>query len=213
MNTENFVFNICNISKSYGKKIILDNISLSAARGQSVGILGTNGSGKSTLLSCIAKKYSKDASLGYIPQENPLFDELKPVDNIRLWTSLNKRQIKDALSAPPLSTLGITEFLHTPVKKMSGGMKKRLSIATALINHPDVLLLDEPLNALDMVAKQDILEFMRGYLKSGGIIIVASHDENIFNFCNRVYLLKNGHLTDTAELRTQGINYIDILRN
>jgi ABC-2 type transport system ATP-binding protein len=213
MNTGNLTFNISNISKSYGKKVILDNISLSAAPGNAVGILGVNGSGKSTLLSCIAKTCSGDAALGYIPQENPLFDELKPVDNIRLWTKLNKKQITAALSAPPLCALGITDFLHTPVKKMSGGMKKRLAIATALINNPGVLLMDEPLNALDMVAKQDILAFMRSYLNSGGIIIVASHDENIFNFCNAVYLLKDGHLTDTASLTAQGINYIDLLRN
>jgi ABC-type multidrug transport system ATPase subunit len=205
--------NISGISKSYGKKVILDNISLEAAPGQAVGILGVNGSGKSTLLSCIAREYSGDIALGYIPQENPLFDELKPVDNIRLWTKMNKKEIIKALSEPPLLSLGITEFSDIPVRKMSGGMKKRLSIATALINKPGVLLLDEPLNALDMIAKQDILAFMQDYLKTEGIIIVASHDENIFDFCSKVYLLRNGHLTDIDVLRAQGINYTDILRN
>jgi ABC-type multidrug transport system ATPase subunit len=207
------MFTVSEISKAYGKRVILDNISLNVSSGSAVGILGINGSGKSTLLSCIAKKYSSSAKIGYIPQENPLFDELKPVDNIRVWTKLKKRQILAELSKPPLNALGITDFLDTPVRKMSGGMKKRLSIATALINKPDILLMDEPLNALDMVARQDILSFMQTYIKNGGAIIVASHDERIFDFCSTVYLLKDGHLTDTAQMLKQGTNYINILRN
>ena len=105
--------------------------------------------------------------------------------------------------------MNIIQFLDTPVKKMSGGMKKRLSIASVLINNPSVLLLDEPFAALDLVAKQDILSFMKNFLQSGGYIIVASHDEAIFDFCNHVYLLKNGSLIDTKS----ETNYLELLRN
>lgn len=204
-----------NISKSYGKKQILNNISLSVNAGEAVGILGVNGSGKSTFLSVIATLYAKhpDVSIGYVPQENPLFDELKPVDNIKLWTKAGKSKIIEALHCAPLHALGITEFLHTPVKKMSGGMKKRLSLATALIDKPKLLLMDEPFAALDLPAKHDILDFMGLHLRQGGSIIVASHDEEIFRFCNRVFLLKDGSLHDTAELLAKGISYVDILRS
>ena len=80
------MFKIENISKSYGKKEILKDISIEVAPGEAIGILGINGSGKSTLLSCIAKLHpaNSEIKLGYVPQEKPLFDELKPVDNIRM---------------------------------------------------------------------------------------------------------------------------------
>lgn len=209
------MFQIENISKAYGKKQILNQVSLTAGEGEAIGILGTNGSGKSTLLSCIASAYAdnKNLRIGYVPQENPLFDELKPVDNMKMWCKLNKAQIIEALGRPPLDMMGITDFLDTPVKRMSGGMKKRLSLATVLINDPHVLLLDEPFAALDLPAKQDILYYMQQFLKQGKIIIVASHDEDIFRFCSKVYLLKSGQLYDTAQLKTANISYIDMLRS
>lgn len=209
------MFQINNISKSYGKRQILDNISFSAQPGEAIGILGTNGSGKSTLLSCIASRYSgnTEVQVGYVPQENPLFDELKPIDNIRMWTKLTKNEIADKINNAPLSDMGINDFINTPVRKMSGGMKKRLSIATVLINEPQVLLMDEPFAALDLPAKHDILNYMKQYLKQNNIIIVASHEEEIFNFCNKVFLLKDGRLIDTSELKVQGISYIDMLRS
>ena len=211
----NTTLEIKNIHKAYGKKQVLNDISFTAKPGQAIGILGINGSGKSTLLSCIAKSYSNDKSIhiGYVPQENPLFDELKPVDNIRVWTKLSKSQIIERLNEPTFKSLGVCDFLDTPVCKMSGGMKKRVSIASVLINNPNVLLMDEPFSALDLVAKQDILSFMKGFLATGGIIIVASHDEHIFDFCNKVYLLQNGTLTDTASLTANGVKYIDLLKS
>lgn len=209
------MFQIENISKKYGSKIILDNISFSINEGEAIGILGVNGSGKSTLLSAIADKYTKDSSigLGYVPQENPLFDELKPIDNLKLWCKLSKAEIMERLSTPPLSSFEITSFLDKPVKKMSGGMKKRVSLASVLINQPKVLLMDEPFAALDLPAKQDILQYMQDYLANKGSIIVASHDEDIFRYCHKVFLLKDGQLIDTAALRAQGISFINILRS
>lgn len=209
------MFQISNISKSYGKKNILNNISLTAMPKEAIGILGVNGSGKSTLLSCIAKSSSNnsDFKIGYVPQENPLFDELKPVDNIKMWCSKSKKEILEALSSQPLCYLGITDYLDTPVSKMSGGMKKKLSIACTLINKPGVLLMDEPFAALDLTTKHDILSYMTNYLEQGNIIIIASHDEEIFNFCSRVFLLKNGQLTDTSILKEKNISYIDMLRD
>lgn len=209
------MYKLENISKSYGSKEILKDISLEIAPGEAIGILGINGSGKSTLLNCIAKQHpaGSELKLGYVPQENPLFDELKPVDNIRMWTDFNPSQIAMALSLPPLSELGISSFLDTPVKAMSGGMKKRVSLASVLINCPNVLLLDEPFAALDLLAKQDILNYMGAFLRGGGSIIIASHEEEIFKFCHRVFLLKNGKLIDTKDLADQGISYMDMLKS
>lgn len=203
------------ISKSYGKKEVLHDISFSIPNGQAIGILGINGSGKSTLLSCIVQRYADDSSvkLGYVPQENPLYDELKPVDNIRMWTKYKKADITSLLSNPPLSGLGIQNYLDTPVKNMSGGMKKRVSLACALINNPQLLLMDEPFAALDLPAKQDIMQFMKYYLSLGNSIVIASHEEEVFRFCNQVYLLRDRGIVDTSTLAANGVNYIDLLRS
>lgn len=209
------MFRIENLSKSYGKRQILNNISLEVESGQAIGILGVNGSGKSTFLSSIAEKYSNsnEVNIGYVTQENPLFEELKPIDNIRMWTKLNKKEIIDKLSTAPLNTIGVCDFLNTTVKNMSGGMKKRLSLASVMINNPEILLMDEPFAALDLVAKTDMLNYMNSFIKSGGSLIIASHEEEIFNFCNKVYLLKNGSLIDTDSLRAKNVSYLDILRS
>lgn len=209
------MFTINDISKAYGSNIVLDQVSLTANEGEAIGILGANGSGKSTLLSCIAKASAKnpDYRIGYLPQENPLFDELKPIDNLRMWSDLSKKEILSILNEPPISDMGIDRFLDTPVRKMSGGMKKRVSLVSVLINRPQVLLLDEPFAALDLPAKQDFLADMNTFLKQKGIIIVASHEEEIFRFCNKVYLLKDAKLYDTGELSAQGKSYMEMLRN
>lgn len=207
------MFQIEHISKSYGKKQVLNNISFVVPDGSAIGILGANGSGKSTLLSCIAKKYSAGSKVrfGYVPQENPLFDELKPIDNLRMWTNKKKPEILSLLTTPPLCKLGIQNFLDTPVKNMSGGMKKRLSLACALLEHPQILLMDEPFAALDLPAKQDALQFMQYYLGLGNSILIASHEEAVFQFCSHVYLLQNGTLTNASSL-PEGTSYIDLLR-
>lgn len=207
------MFQIEHISKSYGKKQVLNDISFVVPDGSAIGILGANGSGKSTLLSCIAKKYSAGSKVrfGYVPQENPLFDELKPIDNLRMWTNKKKPEILSLLTTPPLCKLGIQNFLDTPVKNMSGGMKKRLSLACALLEHPQILLMDEPFAALDLPAKQDALQFMQYYLGLGNSILIASHEEAVFQFCSHVYLLQNGTLTNASTLPA-GTSYIDLLR-
>ncbi len=208
------MFQVEHISKSYGKKQVLKDISFTIPDGCAIGILGVNGSGKSTLLSCIAKKYASlpDMQVGYVPQENPLYDELKPLDNLRMWTNKHKSEILSALQTPPLAQLGIQTFLDTPVKNMSGGMKKRLSLACALLDTPKLLLMDEPFAALDLPAKQDAMQFMRYYLSLGNSILIASHEEAVFQFTRTVYLLKDGCLYDASKL-PEGTSYIDLLRS
>lgn len=205
---------ISNISKAYGKHMILNDVSLDIQKGMIVGILGINGSGKSTLLSCLAQnKTLRDGNIiGYVPQEHPLFEELKPIDNIRMWTKLNKKEITAALSYDLLKPLGIADFLNVPVNKMSGGMKKRLAIACALINEPDVILMDEPFASLDLIAKQDVINYVNHFKKNNKAVVIASHDENIFDYCDKIYLLKNTKLYDRTDYKTDK-SYIELLRS
>ena len=91
-------------------------------------------------------------------------------------------------------------------------MKKRLSIATVLIDLPRILLLDEPFAALDLIAKQDITNFLKSFREGGGITIIASHDENTFSLCDDIYLLKDGTLRSLPPL-TGGETAADLLRS
>lgn len=202
-----------NIKKSFGKKAPLTGASFSAENGQCIGILGKNGSGKSTLLSILAGVLPSDGGeflldgedllkkdklheslVGYIPQGTPLLEELSAYDNLILW--YDKKELKKELENGVLKLLGIDEFIKVPVYKMSGGMKKRLSIGCAVAKKPQVLLLDEPSAALDLICKEQIAEYLRGCKNEGKILILTTHDESELSLCDKWYILKNGVLEE-----------------
>lgn len=198
------------IQKSYGKKAVLREVSLSASPGECVGILGGNGSGKSTLLQILAgvtrpgggQFYYKDADLfadstrrrqavGYVPQGTPLIPELSARDNLRLWYT--PEAMEASLSGGVLALLGIGDFLKTRVLHMSGGMKKRLAIGCAVAHNPPVLLLDEPGAALDLPCKERIAGYLRAYQAAGGTVLMTTHDLQEIGLCQRLYILKDGY--------------------
>ncbi len=181
------------------KKAVLTDVSINAEKGEVIGLLGLNGSGKSTLLSAIAglRKPSSgsikvNGKAGFVTQENALIDELTAMDNLKMWTPLSKQDILKELTDTELSILKVNEFIDLKVKRMSGGMKKRLAIASVLLAKPDILLMDEPLAALDIPAKNDIINFIDSFRSKGGTVFIASHSEELFKHCSKIYLLKNG---------------------
>ena len=181
------------------KKAVLTDVSINAEKGEVIGLLGLNGSGKSTLLSAIAglRKPSSgsikvNGKAGFVTQENALIDELTAMDNLKMWTPLSKQDILKELTETELSILKVNEFIDLKVKRMSGGMKKRLAIASVLLAKPDILLMDEPLAALDIPAKNDIINFIDSFKSKGGTVFIASHSEELFKHCSKIYLLKNG---------------------
>lgn len=181
------------------KKAVLTDVSINAEKGEVIGLLGLNGSGKSTLLSAIAglRKPSSgsikvNGKAGFVTQENALIDELSAMDNLKMWTPLSKQDILKELTETELSILKVNEFIDLKVKRMSGGMKKRLAIASVLLAKPDILLMDEPLAALDIPAKNDIINFIDSFRSKGGTVFIASHSEELFKHCSKIYLLKNG---------------------
>lgn len=200
------------IKKNYGKKQVLKDINLSAESGKCIGILGGNGCGKSTLLSILSGvqiadggnflydgndlfKFEKQRArlVGYVPQGTPLIEELNALDNLSLW--YDKETLKKELENGVLKMLGIDKFLKTTVSKMSGGMKKRLSIGCAIWGKPPILILDEPMAALDLACKQNIKEYLTNHKNNGGIIIMATHDILEIEMCDDWYIMKDGLLT------------------
>ena len=203
---------IKNLHKKFGSKYVLNGIDFVADSGKCIGILGGNGSGKSTLLSILAGVQPADSGeflfdennlfkvssehsrlVGYVPQGTPLIEELNAYDNLLLW--YDKKTLKKELEEGVLNMLGINDFLKTTVSKMSGGMKKRLSIGCAVSSKPPVLLLDEPMAALDLICKQNISEYIKKHKKAGGIVLLATHDVLELELCDEWYIIKNGKLT------------------
>lgn len=204
---------ITDIRKAYGKKRVLNGISFTSEGGRCIGILGRNGCGKSTLLSILAgvqrcdrgeflidghELFSRPGDLrrnvGYVPQGTPLIEELTARDNLLLWYTAD--EIERELSGGVLGMLGVGDFLKTTVSKLSGGMKKRLSIGCAMQTRPPVLLLDEPCAALDIECKESILNYLRDYKSRGGCLVLTSHDPMELAICDEWKIMRGGVLHD-----------------
>lgn len=201
-----------NIQKRYGRNRVLTGASFGADRGDCAGIIGTNGTGKSTLLRILAgvlrpnagrclwqgEDLLKNASLrsrtlAYVPQGTPLIEELSALDNLRLWYA--PKDLERSLDQGLLRELGVPDFLKTTASRLSGGMRKRLSIGCALARDPSVLLLDEPTAALDLVCKERILETFERFRSTGGLLVLVTHDQWEMELCSKLYLLSGGKLS------------------
>ena len=136
--------------------------------------------------------------MGYVPQENPLFDNLTVLDNLRLWYCDSSHNLKDDIRNGIIAEFGIDRYLKSIVRTLSGGMKKRLSIACSIAKNPEILILDEPGASLDIVCKEDIKRYMKKYVADGGSIIIASHEESELSVCSRMFLMDNGILINLA---------------
>ncbi len=206
---------IRNVSKSYGRREILKDVSMDINSGEAVAILGANGSGKSTFLKIISGCLNADAGsvmclgrdafkdnkvfselVGYVPQDNSLMEEMSVMDNLKFWYCDSGRDIGEDFESGILKDFGLFEYRKMPVKKLSGGMKKRLAIACALAKNPKVLILDEPSAALDLVCKEEIKSLLLSYKKNGAIVIMSSHEAAEFEICDRWYIIEHGMLNN-----------------
>lgn len=211
-----------NIQKRYGRNRVLTGASFAADRGDCAGIIGTNGTGKSTLLRILAgairansgrclwqgEDLLKNASLrsrtvSYVPQGTPLIEELSARDNLRLW--YGPKELERSLDEGLLRQLGVQEFLKTTASRLSGGMRKRLSIGCAFARDPSVMLLDEPTAALDLVCKERILDTFDSFRRAGGLLVLVTHDQWEMELCSELHLLSGGKLapyTYTGDFRS-----------
>lgn len=210
------------ICRKYRRKQVLRDLSFQVDCGSWVSIVGPNGSGKSTLLQILAGAAKPDSGTirffgndagkgtknfrkycGYVPQENPLLEELTVRDNLKFW-SMGKKQNLDRV----VEQFCLQEMLSTPIGKLSGGMKRRLSIACALMELPPVLLLDEPTAALDIFYRESIMEWLSEYCKMNGTIIMTSHEEEEIMRSDRCLFMQNGQLTELSGSREERMKQI-----
>lgn len=199
------------ISKKYGKKQVLGEISFRAEKGKCIGIIGANGCGKSTLFRILAGAEKADSGsiciegkqlvfgrekmqglIGYVPQDNALMEELSVKDNIELFTALGKEKVEREFVKRLCEQFSVTCFMNEKVKKLSGGMKKRVSIVCALLSRPKVLIMDEPSAALDLVFKEELKAYIKVFTAEGGIVLLSSHDKGEIEACDERYVIQNG---------------------
>jgi ABC-2 type transport system ATP-binding protein len=211
------ILEIKNLSKAYdhGENVALANFSLSLNKREVLGLLGPNGAGKTTLISILSgtlRDFSgsvafKGADLfsdrrlknqiGIVPQEMAFYEDLGAMENLMFWGGLYnipekelKKRAQDLLALVELSARA-----KEPIKKFSGGMKRRLNVAIGLIHQPELLLLDEPTVGIDVQAKVSILDIIRNVGQQGTSVIFTTHQlAEVEQTCSRIAIMDKGNI-------------------
>ncbi|MCQ5245381.1 MULTISPECIES: ABC transporter ATP-binding protein [Lactobacillus] len=192
-----------NLTKKYGKKLALNKVNLKVDRGQLVAYLGTNGAGKSTTINILTGllkptsgtiTYAKDLKIGVVFQNSVLDDVLSVKDNLNLRAQMYHDVSKKWL-AQLIDLIGIRSFLHQKYGTLSGGRKRRVDIARALIDHPDILFLDEPTTGLDLQTRIVIWNLLQKLQKEQGLtIFLTTHYLEEAENADQMYILENGQV-------------------
>lgn len=206
-----------NISKTIRKKVILDNVSLSLRSGNIYGFVGRNGSGKTMLFRALSglmridsgsivwggKTLHKDFSvlpgLGIILENAGLYPNLTGIQNLTYLAGLTKRIGPDEIIRA-IDRVGLNPYDKRLYGRYSLGMKQRLAIAQAIMESPDVIMLDEPTNALDETGVEEIRDVILEEKERGALILVASHNkEDIQVLADEWYRVENGRVIRQGE--------------
>lgn len=199
------------ITKSYKQDLILDGISFTLEKGKVLGVMGPNGAGKTTLLKIISLILSPDAGevhingidalrkpkllrplLAYVPQDMALFEELSVIDNLYYWSEGSFKS-QEAHFMQLLDETGLSQVREKRVNTLSGGMKRRLNLAVALINKPELLIMDEPLVGMDIAQIKSMHQFFSKLAEQGMSQIISSHNaHHLLNIADELLILNHG---------------------
>jgi daunorubicin resistance ABC transporter ATP-binding subunit len=224
------------LTKRFGSLIALDGLTLSIERGEIFGLLGPNGSGKTTtinIVSGLSRPSSGEAIvfgfdiardtravrsvLGSVPQETALYEELSAWDNMVFHAELYNvpRRVRDGRIAQLLNLVQLADRRTSRVNTFSGGMKRRLALARALLHEPELLYLDEPTLGVDVQSRRALWDYILG-LKTQGktVLITTNYLEEANTLCDRLAILDHGKLvaldTPAALKRRYGDTVIDL---
>ena len=200
-----------NLVKSYGRQLVLDRVNLDVQEGEFYALMGPNGSGKTTLASIIAAVRTPDNGIvavygnkpqqvkeliGYVPQENFSSPKLSGKENLIYFANLlgySRTQV-NGLVTEMLSRVGLSEEADKRVAKYSGGMRKRLEVATAIFPGIRVLILDEPTTGLDPAARRSFFGMVQEIMDKKTSIILITHIGSDAELASRVGLIDNGKI-------------------
>lgn len=205
-----------NLSKKIGKKQILNNISLEFNKGKIIGIIGPNGSGKSSLFKVLAGLWEYDSgqvlfneidlkenknliveNIGIFVESPNFYEDLSPFQNFEIVKKLHNINNDDWYNKL-INIFEIDKFINIKLKKCSLGMKQKVAIVIALLSNPDIIILDEATNSLDINAV-NILHKLLLEMKNEKIIIISSHIlEELDTLCDDIYMIDKGRIIARA---------------
>src|ERR1700675_995456 len=210
------------ISKSYGARLALDNVSLAVRPGEIAALLGPNGAGKTTTLSILATLLKPDSGhvlingkprksdptglgrmLGLVPQSLALYPTLSAAQNVWHFARMQGLSHDEAVENcnRVLEDAGLADRPDDPMHSFSGGMKRLLNLACGIVHRPPVLLLDEPTVGVDLASREKILTQIRHYADAGAGVIYSTHYmEEAERICDRVLLIDRGKLIAEGDL-------------
>ena len=202
-----------NLTKTFGQDTVLKGVSRDFERGKIHGIVGNNGSGKTVMFKCICgflqpteghvivngKQIGRDIDfpedIGIIIESPGFLPQFSGLKNLEILAGL-KRKISLKQVAATIRRVGLDPMATKPVGKYSLGMRQRLGIAQAIMEDPEILILDEPMNGLDNAGVQDIRALLLGLKEQGKTILLASHNhEDIAALCDTVHEMDGGILS------------------
>ena len=217
MDKSNIAVSVQNVSKDFGQERVLKSVSRDFEKGKIHGIVGNNGSGKTVLMKCICgfllptegkvivngKYVGRDVDfphdLGIIIETPGFLPNMTGVKNLEILASLNKK-IGLAEIADTIRRVGLDPHMKKPVGKYSLGMRQRLGIAQAIMENPNLLILDEPLNGLDKHGVREMRDLIKGLKADGKTILLASHNQgDIDELCDTVCEMDAGVMTMIRE--------------
>ncbi|MCB9881606.1 MAG: ABC transporter ATP-binding protein [Planctomycetes bacterium] len=214
------------LTKRFGDRVAVDDLSFSARAGETFGLLGPNGAGKSTTIRMLVGALKPDdgsieiagktdptraevkRALGYVPQEIALYDELSAEENLAFFARLHElkgKRLSDRIDFA-LDFAGLNDRRKDRVATFSGGMKRRLNLVTALMHEPRALFLDEPTVGVDPQSRAHIFENIETLRANGTTILYTTHEmEAAERLCDRIAILDHGRLMarDTVDALLQ----------
>lgn len=199
-----------------GQSPIFSNLELTIKAGDRFGLFGPNGAGKTTLMNCMTglltfqrgkisllgneiSPHNKSANkiFGLVPQDFSFYQELSPVENLQFfgaWSGLTKTEIRKR-TTELLEVLGLADVKNKQVEKFSGGMKRRVNLAIAVIHQPEILFLDEPTVGVDVQTRNAIITYLKELNKNGTTLIYTSHQlGEAEDLCNTIALIDEGKI-------------------
>lgn len=189
-----------NINKLYGKQHVLHDISLTMVDGEIVGLLGPNGAGKSTLMKVIVGLAQAQGTvivperIGYLPERNPLYDEMFIREYLLFMARIGKVDNPAERVEILIERVGLLPEAHKRIGQLSKGYRQRVGLAQALLNDPDLLVLDEPTTGLDPNQLVEIRTLIR-QLGRDRMVILSTHIlQEVREMCDRVIILDHGEI-------------------
>jgi lipopolysaccharide export system ATP-binding protein len=220
--TQQSLLEVDSVSKIYGKRKVVDGVSLQVARGEVVGLLGRNGAGKTTtfrmvigivrpnggrivFLGDVVTKmpiYKRSRKgMGFLPQERSVFQRLTVEENLLavLETRPEFKGDRRKRAGEMLAEYGLTKIAGQKAYTLSGGETRRLEICRAMITNPSILMLDEPFSGVDPIAVGELQGFIRGLRdRNIGVLLTDHNVRETLNVCDRAYIINEGKVLKTG---------------